>query len=69
MTVGSLDMVRHAEELPPSLAPLVDSALDGLSQAAEHLARIQRIRRVETCIGPLGQRLDLDRSMSQDVAL
>ena len=62
VTMGSLDMVRQADDLSPSLAPLVDTALDGLTRAVDHLARLQRVQRVETCDGPLGPRLDLARS-------
>ena len=69
VSMGSLDLARQADNLSPALAPLLDTALDGLSQTADHLARLQRLRRVETCDGPLGPRLDLDRSVGQDVAL
>ena len=69
VSMGSLDLVRQADDHAPTLAPLVDAALDGLSQAADHLARLQRLQRVETCDGPLGPRLDLIRSTAQDGAL
>ena len=68
VTTGSLDMVSRAPDLPSSLGPLVDTALDGLTQAADHLAQLQRLTRVETRDGPLGPRLDLARSISQDGA-
>ena len=63
VSMGSLDLIRQSDDLAPVLAPLVDAALDGLTQAADHLAKLQRISRVETCDGPLGPRLDLARSM------
>ncbi|MFN8636531.1 MAG: GAF domain-containing protein [Chloroflexota bacterium] len=62
LTMGSLDLLQLEDALPPSLEPLVETALGGLTQAADHLAQLQRISRVETCNGPLGPRLDLARS-------
>jgi PAS domain S-box-containing protein len=69
VTMGSLDMLRQADDLPPALGPLVDTALNSLSQAADHLAQLQQLRRVETRDGPLGPRLDLARSTGQDAAV
>jgi hypothetical protein len=60
--MGLLDMVRCADDLSPTLLPPVDTALGGLSQAADHLAQLQRLRQVEIRSGPLGPRLDLSRS-------
>ena len=69
VTMGSLDLMRLSDDLAPTLVPLVDMALDGLSQAADHLAQLQRLRRIETFDGPLGPRLDLARSTGQNGAL
>ena len=62
LLMGSVEMVRHAPELPSTLEPLVDSALDGMSAAVEHVRQLQRLNRVTTRLGPLGPRLDLHRS-------
>jgi PAS domain S-box-containing protein len=62
LAVGSIDLVRESPDLSGTLAPLVDTALGGLSRATGHLAQLQRLRRVETSNGPLGPRLDLPRS-------
>lgn len=62
LLMGSMDIVRHAPELPSTLGPLVDSALDGMAGAAEHLRQLQRLNRVVTQTGPMGPRLDLGRS-------
>ena len=62
LLMGSVEMVRHAQEPPSTLEPLVDSALDGMSAAVEHVRQLQRLNRVTTRLGPLGPRLDLHRS-------
>ena len=62
LLMGSVEMVRHAPEPPSTLEPLVDSALDGMSAAVEHVRQLQRLNRVTTRLGPLGPRLDLHRS-------
>jgi PAS domain S-box-containing protein len=69
LTMGSLDLLSSTGDLPTAITPLVDTALQGVSQAAAHLAQLQRIRRVETYQSPLGLSLDLDRSTDQSVAL
>jgi GAF domain-containing protein len=62
LLMGSMDIVRHAPELPATLGPLVDTALDGMAGAVEHLRQLQRLNRVVTQDGPMGPRLNLDRS-------
>jgi PAS domain S-box-containing protein len=54
LTMGSLDMVREADDLPPALGSLVDAALDGVTRAAAHIAQLQRIKRVESSELPMG---------------
>jgi PAS domain S-box-containing protein len=65
VTMGSLDVIRTADDLPPALGSLVDTALDGVAQAAAHLAQLQSLTRVEAYCSPVGPSLDLIASMAQ----
>jgi GAF domain-containing protein len=69
LTMGSLDLMRQSDDLPEGVDSLVDSALAGVSQAAKHLAQLQRLTRAETVSGPLGPHLDVSGSTAQDAAL
>lgn len=50
------------EPLPPALLDLARRAVDDLRRAGEHLARLQRVERIETHDTPVGPALDLQRS-------
>lgn len=69
LTMGSLDVMRTADDLPPGLGTLVDTALDGVAQAAAHLAQLQSLTRVQATGSPVGPRLDLVASTIQDAAV
>lgn len=69
ITMGSLDVIRTSDDLPNGLGGLVDSALDGVTRAAAHLAQLQSLTRVESYRSPVGQSLDLIASTHQDAAV
>jgi PAS domain S-box-containing protein len=47
LTMGSLDMVRETDGLPPEVGALVDTALEGVTRAAAHIAELQRMKHDE----------------------
>jgi GAF domain-containing protein len=54
LTMGSLDLLQQVHGVPAEVGPLVETAIDGVSQAAAHIAELQRMTRPD---GPgIGQR-------------
>jgi PAS domain S-box-containing protein len=69
LTMGSLDVLQTAPDLPARLGTLVDSALDGVSQAAAHLAQLQTMTHVPTRNGQPGPHLEIIHPTHQDAAV
>lgn len=63
VTVGTLDLLRTQDDLPPHARDLLERALAGVNAAALHVRRLQRVQRVITHDTPAGPALDLDRSV------
>jgi len=65
LAVGTLDLLllRDDPPLPPDALSSVRTALDALDAAAQHLAKFQRVVRVETQPTPVGFALDVERSI------
>jgi hypothetical protein len=62
ITVGALDLLRAHGDLPPHLHTLLDTALDALFAATDHIDQVRHVTRVVLTDSPAGPALDLDRS-------
>lgn len=47
LTMGSLDLLQEVHGVPAEVGPLVDSAIEGVSRAAAHIAELQRMTRAD----------------------
>lgn len=56
-------LLREDPPLPPDVLSSVRTALAALDAAAQHLAKFQRVVRVETQLTPIGFALDVERSI------
>jgi len=65
LTMGSLEIMRETNALSPELGSLVDSALEGVTRAAAHIAQLQRIKHVEGPEITLCPPLDLSSATGQ----
>lgn len=62
ITVGALDLLRAHGNLPPHLHALLDTALDALFAATDHIDQVRCVTRIAVTDSPAGPALDLDRS-------
>jgi GAF domain-containing protein len=69
LTMGSLDVLRTADDLAPQLGSLVETALDGVTQAAAHLAQLQTMTHFPGRNGQPGPRLEIIHPTRQDAAV
>lgn len=63
LAVGTLDLLQDDSELSSETLEGLHTALAALDTATQHLAKFQRIVRVETQETPSGLTLDVDRSI------
>ena len=60
--ISFVESLQESDDLPAPLRPLVQQAAEGLEQAVQDIAQLQRVVRVATRETPVGPALDLDRS-------
>jgi hypothetical protein len=63
VAVGTLDRLQGDHGLAAKALESVHTALTALDMAVEHLAKFQRVVRVETQKTPIGLALDVERSI------
>jgi len=63
LAVGTLDLLQNGPRLSSEALEGPHTALATLDTAAQHLAKFQRIVRVETLETPIGLTLDVERSI------
>jgi hypothetical protein len=63
LAVGTLDLLQVDRSLSAEARESVSTALAALDLAVQHLAKFQRVVRVETQESPIGLTLDVERSI------
>lgn len=62
--VGILDLLKDMGAIPTNLLPMVDDALEGITNVSKVAAKAMRTRRLVTEPSPQGPLLNLDASSS-----
>ena len=62
LTLGALDLLDEAANLPHDLRSTVETAIEGLERTSRDLALFQQVIRIRTEETPMGPALDLERS-------
>ena len=63
LAVGTIDLLQDDPTLSPEVREGLQTTLTALGEAAQHLAKFQRVVRVATQETPIGLTLDIDRSI------